>query len=67
VNDSLTVQISGKMLIASSNAIVGPMNSQATVRSDKPRMRAAKGAGVARAAFLTKGVLLRLMRSDLEG
>ena len=54
VNDSLSVQISGKMLIASSSAIVGPMNSQATARSDRPRMRVASAGGVATAARATR-------------
>ena len=41
------VQISGKMLIASSSTIVGAMNSQAMARSESPRtMRPALG-GVA--------------------
>ena len=35
------VQISGKMLIASSSTMVGVMNSQAMARSDKPRSRRA--------------------------
>ena len=41
VNDSRIVQISGKMLIASSSSIVGAMKSQAIARSDRPRMRVA--------------------------
>ena len=39
VNDSRIAQISGKMLIARSNSIVGRMKSQATARSDSPRSR----------------------------
>src|SRR6516164_3824271 len=38
VKESRIIQINGKMLIASSRAIVGRMNSQATLRSDKPRV-----------------------------
>src|SRR3984885_3187757 len=41
VNDSRIAQISGKMLIARSNSIVGRIKSQATVRSDRPRTRTA--------------------------
>ena len=44
------VQISGKMLIASSSTIVGAMNNQAIARSDRPRIRRATPGGVARAA-----------------
>src|SRR3954452_21547281 len=50
VNDSRTVQISGKMLIASSSTIVGAMNSRAIARSDSPRTRLASALGVACAA-----------------
>src|SRR5262245_32276624 len=50
VNDSRTVQINGKILIASSSTIVGAMNSHAIARSDKPRTRRAKDGGVACAA-----------------
>src|ERR1700704_4044750 len=50
VNDSRIVQISGKILIASSNTIDGVTNSQAIVRSDKPRSRLASGAGVVAAS-----------------
>ena len=46
VNDSRTVQISGKMLIASSSTIVGAMNSHAIARSDRPRSRVASAGGV---------------------
>jgi hypothetical protein len=45
-----TVQINGKMLIASSSTIVGAMNNHAMARSDRPRMRRASGAGVTCAA-----------------
>src|SRR5580692_10004381 len=41
VNDSRIAQISGKMLIARSNSIVGRIKSQATARSDRPRTRIA--------------------------
>src|SRR5262249_38964306 len=41
---------SGKMLIASSNRIVGAMKIHATMRSERPRTRLAKLSGVARAA-----------------
>src|ERR1700729_556052 len=41
VNDSRIAQISGKMLIARSNSIVGRIKSQATARSDRPRTRTA--------------------------
>ena len=61
VNDSRTVQISGKMLIASSSSIVGAMNSQAIARSDRPRMRRASGAGVAWAARSAKWKALALI------
>src|ERR1700722_19428739 len=37
VNDSRIAQISGKMLIARRNSIVGRIKSQATARSDRPR------------------------------
>src|ERR1700679_3762155 len=40
-NDSRIAQISGKMLIARSNSIVGRIKSQATARSDRPRTRTA--------------------------
>src|SRR4051795_10246106 len=50
VNERRIVQISGKMLIASSSSIVGAMKSQAIARSERPRMRRCKGAGVASAA-----------------
>src|SRR5688572_5263470 len=50
VNDNRTVQINGKMLIASSSTIVGVMKSQATARSDRPRTRRANTSGVACAA-----------------
>src|SRR5450755_2826996 len=39
VNDIWMVQINGKMLIASSRAMVGAMNSHAMPRSDMPRSR----------------------------
>jgi len=39
VKDSRIIQISGKILIASKSAIVGATNSQAMVRSDRPRVR----------------------------
>src|SRR5208282_2534498 len=38
VKDSRIIQINGKMLIASNRAIVGVMNSQAMLRSDRPRV-----------------------------
>src|ERR1700733_2156737 len=41
VNDRRIAQISGKMLIARSNSIVGRIKSQATARSDRPRTRTA--------------------------
>ena len=50
MNDKRTVQIKGKMLIASSRIIVGAMKIHAMARSDRPRMRRATGAGVACAA-----------------
>src|ERR1700676_727732 len=46
VKDSRIVQISGKILIASSNAIDGVMNSHAIVRSERPRTRLASRDGV---------------------
>src|SRR5882724_220668 len=46
VNERRMVQMSGKMLMASSSRIDGVMNSQAIARSDRPRMRLAKGRGV---------------------
>src|SRR4051812_31564814 len=55
VNDRRTVQISGKMLIASSSTIVGAMKSHAIARSDRPRIRRASGAGVAWAARRARG------------
>src|SRR5215510_10029371 len=39
VKESRIIQTSGKMLIASNSAIVGATNSQAIVRSDRPRTR----------------------------
>ena len=39
VKDSRIIQINGKMLIASKRTMVGPTNSQATVRSDRLRTR----------------------------
>src|ERR1700751_211272 len=39
VKDSRIIQISGKMLIASSSAIVGATNSHAMARSDRPWTR----------------------------
>src|SRR4030095_7687157 len=50
VNESLIVQISGKMLIANSSSIVRALNSHAIARSERPRMRRNNGAGVASAA-----------------
>ena len=50
VNESRIVQISGKMLIASSRSIVGPMKSHAMARSERPRTFPASAAGVAAAA-----------------
>src|ERR1700722_8998656 len=41
VNDRRIAQISGKILIARSNSIVGRIKSQATARSDRPRTRTA--------------------------
>ena len=38
VKDSRIIQINGKMLIASNRAIVGVMNNQAMLRSDRPRV-----------------------------
>ena len=58
VNESLIVQISGKILMASSSSMVGPMKSQAIERSDKPRMRCASGAGVARAKRSASGFVV---------
>src|ERR1700688_1549928 len=49
VKDRRMVQISGKILIASSNAIDGVMNNHATVRSEKPRSRFASPPGGAAA------------------
>src|SRR5271156_491038 len=49
VNDNRIAQISGKMLIARSNSIVGRIKSQATVRSDRPRTRPAAVAGARKA------------------
>ena len=49
------VQISGKMLIASSSTIVGVMNSQAIARSDRPRdARGPFAGGVAAAGTVGK-------------
>jgi hypothetical protein len=45
VNDRRNAQINGKMLIASSNTMVGRMNSHAIVLSDSPRWRAAARGG----------------------
>src|SRR6516225_10688774 len=39
VNESRIIQINGKILIASKSAMVGATNSQAIVRSDRPRVR----------------------------
>jgi len=47
VNDSRMVHSSGKMLMASKISMVGPMNSHAIERSDKPRSRDAIGKDVA--------------------
>src|ERR1700720_45340 len=49
VNDSRIAQISGKMLIASSNSIVGRIKSQATARSDNPLARPPTIAGFRKA------------------
>ena len=54
VKESRIVQISGKMLIASSSSIVGAMKSQAIARSERPRMRRLSGAGVAAATRTAK-------------
>src|SRR6266702_7086936 len=45
VNDKRNAQINGKMLIASSNRIVGRMNSHAIVLSDRPARRVRTRAG----------------------
>src|ERR1700689_3605052 len=49
VNDNRIAQISGKMLIARSNSIVGRINSQATTRSDSPLARPPTIAGFRKA------------------
>src|SRR5258708_18884289 len=49
VKESRIVQISGKMLIASSRTIVGAMNSQAIERSESPLARRATQSGDAEA------------------
>src|SRR5450432_3106740 len=50
VNERRTVQINGKMLIASNRAMVGPTNSHAMARSESPRTVVASRGGVACAA-----------------
>src|ERR1700722_8585398 len=74
VNDNRIAQISGKMLIARSNSIVGRMKSQATARSERPRTRAAvagarKATPSARllALFVTVITCPRLDQSTLPG
>src|ERR1700722_4310057 len=49
VNDSRIAQTRGKMLIASSNSIVGRIKSQATARSDSPLARPPTIAGFRKA------------------
>src|SRR5271169_5865996 len=49
VNESRIAQISGKMLIARSNSIVGRIKSQATARSDSPLVRPPTIAGFRKA------------------
>src|ERR1700712_3486100 len=55
VNESLIVQMSGRMLMASNSSIVGPTKSQVIARSERPRMRVASAGGVAAAMVVKMG------------
>src|ERR1700722_9076579 len=75
VNDRRIAQISGKMLIARSNSIVGRIKSQATTRSDRPRTRTFAVAGARKAPpsamplalFVTVITCPRVDQSSLPG